>query len=280
MLNPEAVRIMITGYADIEDVIQAVNRGKIFSYIQKPWNPRDLEVIISTALSHNQLLRERRELIAELQTANAELRRVNAELESRVEQRTRDLNLRNQQLEEANRTISELARRDPLTGLANRRVLDEELNREARRGIRDGRPLSVIILDLDYFKSLNDTFGHSAGDQVLMAVGRILAAGVRPADVVARYGGEEFVILLPDTNLELGVQIAERLRTQLGTLPVADCPRPVTASFGVATLLPGQSADRLIERADAALYRAKANGRNRVEWQPPDTDSGGVIHDS
>lgn len=171
----------------------------------------------------------------------------------------------NRELEEANRTISELARRDALTGLANRRVVDEELRREAHRSNRRAFDLTAIMIDLDHFKSINDTYGHGMGDEVLRGVGKLLLNQMRPYDLVARYGGEEFVVLLPETTLEQGQSYAERIRESLVNLQVADYPDKITASLGVATLMPGQSPENLLPRADLALYRAKQNGRNRVE---------------
>ncbi len=171
----------------------------------------------------------------------------------------------NRELEEANKIISALARRDSLTGLVNRRVLDEELTRESQRCARRLSPLTAVVMDLDHFKSINDNFGHAMGDEVLRATGQYLAGQMRPYDLVARYGGEEFVILLSETGLGEGMEVAQRIRVGLSQLTVPGFPRPVTASFGVATLPPGESPDHLIARADAALYRAKRAGRDRVE---------------
>ncbi len=176
----------------------------------------------------------------------------------------------NREMEEANRLISELARCDALTGLVNRRVLDEELSREAQRCNRQVSILTAVMIDIDHFKSINDTFGHAMGDEVLRAMGKFLATQMRPYDLVSRYGGEEFVILLPETNLEDGVIVAERIRHGLSELTIPGYPRAITASFGVATLPPGQSSEHLIKSADAALYRAKRNGRDRIEFEEPE----------
>jgi len=155
---------------------------------------------------------------------------------------------------------------DPLTGLANRRRFMEELGLELSRVHRYGRELSVILLDLDDFKSINDCLGHAVGDDVLCAVAGVLLSGVRDLDVSARLGGEEFAVLLPETNLEGASALAERLRRQVAELglPVPVGHPPVTASFGVASSPPALSAETLLEVADAALYQAKRDGKNRV----------------
>lgn len=158
---------------------------------------------------------------------------------------------------------------DALTGCHNRRWLDARLPRLAERHRRARSPLSVLALDIDYFKRVNDTWGHAAGDSVLASVGRAILTGLRPTDLGARYGGEEFVIALPDTPLEGAVIAAERLRARLAEHPITlgdgRVLPAVTASIGAAELRPEEEAAHLVERADAALYRATANGRDRVE---------------
>jgi diguanylate cyclase (GGDEF)-like protein len=158
---------------------------------------------------------------------------------------------------------------DALTGCHNRRWLDARLPRLVERHRRASSPLCVLALDIDYFKRVNDTYGHAAGDAVLASVGRTILTGLRPTDLGARYGGEEFVIALPDTPLDGALVAADRLRMRLGAhpIPLGDGRTlpAVTASIGVAELAPDEESAALVARADAALYRAKANGRNRVE---------------
>ncbi|WP_243030165.1 GGDEF domain-containing protein [Thermus altitudinis] len=144
----------------------------------------------------------------------------------------------------------------PLTGLPNRRALEMALEREAARVERGEKPFSLVILDLDDFKKVNDTHGHLVGDRLLKEVAQYLVAHVRQGDLVGRWGGEEFAILLPRTQGEEAMQVAERLRTGLSRLGV-------TGSFGVA-VYQGDLGD-LFQRADRALYRAKGEGKNRVE---------------
>jgi diguanylate cyclase (GGDEF)-like protein len=163
--------------------------------------------------------------------------------------------------------VRDTAERDALTGLANRRVFEREIAAESARFDRYGRPVSLVVLDVDHFKSVNDRFGHEAGDAVLRAVATTLRAGVRDADTVTRLGGEEFAVLLPETTLDAAIDLAERLRHRVQQLNEqwSGTQIPVTLSAGVAACpqcvrLPRE----LVRSADAALYRAKETGRNRV----------------
>ena len=165
----------------------------------------------------------------------------------------------------AEETIESLARTDPLTGLANRRVLDETLPRETARAKRLQGSLALIFADLDQFKSINDRFGHQAGDQVLAAVGAILQRNLRSYALATRFGGDEFVLLLPGTTKDGAIIVAERIREKVAVSTVPDCPSPFTLSLGVATFEAGESGAELLARADKALYRAKKKGGDRVE---------------
>jgi diguanylate cyclase (GGDEF)-like protein len=164
------------------------------------------------------------------------------------------------------RVVSQAAT-DSLTGLANRWSFDEELALEWRRAHRIGDSLSLVLLDLDDFKQVNDTYGHPAGDAVLRTIGELLLAGVRQIDLAARYGGEEFVILAPESDLKGALQLARRLRASIRkkSILLPDGKRvKVTASFGVATAGELASAEELIVAADEALYEAKRAGKDRV----------------
>jgi diguanylate cyclase (GGDEF)-like protein len=156
---------------------------------------------------------------------------------------------------------------DPLTGCHNRRGFDEVLHAELARGHRYGRPLSLVFLDIDHFKRINDEFGHEVGDHALQRIGRVVRHTFRTTDSACRYGGEEFALVFPETPKVEAVRLAERLRDLVATLPpTAEVPRTMTASFGVAAFPDdGTDAAALIRSADRALYQAKANGRNRVE---------------
>jgi diguanylate cyclase (GGDEF)-like protein len=155
---------------------------------------------------------------------------------------------------------------DPLTGLPNARAVQDTLRLLVAQASRMLWPLGAVLLDLDHFKDINDTFGHGIGDEVLAAVGVALQSTVRESDFVGRYGGEEFIMLLPDADRETTLQVAERVRRAIADINVLERDSAVTASFGVA-VFPEDAPDaaRLVRNADRAMYRAKANGRNRVE---------------
>lgn len=156
---------------------------------------------------------------------------------------------------------------DPLTGCHNRRGFDEILQIEVARARRYHRPLSLVLLDIDHFKQVNDDFGHEVGDHALQRIGRAVRHTFRNTDSACRYGGEEFALIFPETSKEEGARLAERLRVLVESLPPnAEVPRTLTASFGVACF--PEDADGipdLIRAADRALYQAKTNGRNRCE---------------
>ncbi len=196
----------------------------------------------------------------------ADLQGVNAELEQRVEQRTADLQSALSTQTALARRLAELSLRDPLTGLHNRRHLDAEVVRMFEEAVRYERPISVVLLDLDDFKRVNDRFGHEAGDEVLRRVARILVDGTRGADLVARYGGEELAIVLPNTDAAAATELCERIRERVEAEPW-DEVRPgveVTVSIGVADDVGHDTVWHLFREADGRLYAAKAAGTNRV----------------
>ena len=168
---------------------------------------------------------------------------------------------------QSERQLREMATTDPLTRLRNRRSVLDTLGLEAAKQRRDGHPLSFVLCDVDHFKSINDTHGHEAGDQVLKAVAKILRAGVREIDHAARWGGEEFLLLLPETGLSDASLVASRLREHIAslTVPGKEGVLRVTMTFGVSTLGLNEPIEHAIARADKALYKGKHTGRNRVE---------------
>ncbi len=155
---------------------------------------------------------------------------------------------------------------DPLTGCYNRREFETQLRRHAATSARYNSRLSVFMFDLDYFKSVNDTYGHLCGDQVLREVSRLVRDSMRQGDILARYGGEEFIAILPETGRTKAMELANRLRSRIAKLsiPFNQTTIRVTASFGVAELVPNTDISRVIEDADTMLYKAKRNGRNTV----------------
>lgn len=162
---------------------------------------------------------------------------------------------------------------DGLTGLANRKAFDTEIRRYVEEVKTEETTFTLVLLDIDHFKSFNDNYGHQVGDQVLRLVARTLIEGVKGRDLAARFGGEEFAIILPETNLQFGVKVADALRRAVAGKEVVNRNNGeklgrITMSGGVAQFMLGEKIDDLIERADAALYTAKHNGRNQIAAAP------------
>lgn len=184
------------------------------------------------------------------------------------------LKLSNLELEEKNQRLKEMAIIDGLTGVANRRAFDEHLQSEWNRSLRSGVPVSLILLDIDFFKAYNDCYGHLAGDACLKRVADVLLSNYynrRPGDLAARYGGEEFTVILSATDEIAAMKIGERIRIDVANMKIPheasmlEDFEHVTISVGVASMVPqtGDTPDQLIKAADEALYYAKSQGRNR-----------------
>lgn len=214
----------------------------------RPWTGRDVEVL--SELAHATL----REIA--LRQALSQLADTNRQLAEEMHK-----------VGVLNERLSELAHTDALTGLCNRRAYDQHLAREWRRVQRNGAPLSVLMIDADLFKRVNDRHGHAAGDQVLQRLAHLIQGIARDIDVAARIGGEEFAVLLADTRASSAAAVAERIRQQLAQVDGLPA-EGVTVSIGVATLDAEESAASLQHRADQALYMAKSQGRNRVVSAP------------
>jgi len=195
-----------------------------------------------------------------------------AELNARLRAGRRILDLQRELLA-AHAQLQILADRDSLTSLSNRRIVLARLQEELARTERDRNPVGVILLDIDHFKQINDTLGHARGDEVLQEVAQRLTGSIRPYDSLGRYGGEEFLIVAANCNLAETFKLAERVRSNLCSVPVESSSGPieVSASFGVSATTVGEERDSkaLIVAADRALYRAKELGRNRVVWLLP-----------
>ena len=170
----------------------------------------------------------------------------------------------NRKLSRLNQELARLSVTDPLTGLFNRLMIDQTLNIEIQRAQRTGQPLSVIMLDLDHFKQVNDGFGHQVGDQVLVTLAKLLRLRTRKIDVAGRWGGEEFLVICPHTSLDGALALAESVRTTIDS-HLFESVSHVTASLGVSSYLAGDTGKDLVARADAALYAAKKAGRNQVQ---------------
>ncbi len=170
-----------------------------------------------------------------------------------------------QSLETINKLLETQATTDALTGIYNRIKLNRSLTMEIARSERYQSPLSLIIFDIDHFKKVNDTYGHSAGDNVLKCLAKLIETNIRETDIFARWGGEEFLILAPGLSMVEAVKFADKLRNKIEEFDFKN-PQKITSSFGVASYKKGDSSTPLINRADAALYRAKESGRNQVQY--------------
>jgi two-component system cell cycle response regulator len=227
--EPYTYILLLTSKSQKEDLIEGMDAGAD-DYITKPFDQNELQVRLRAGIR-----------LVDLQS----------------------------QLLKAREDLRDQATRDSLTRLWNRSSVLGELDRELARAEREARPLGVVIVDLDHFKQINDTYGHLAGDAVLREAARRMQNGIRQYDCIGRYGGEEFLILFPCCGHAESFSLADRLRKQLAQaeMSVNDTSLRVTASFGVTTAMPSErwTQEGLIRRADEALYIAKKSGRNRVE---------------
>ena len=243
-LRPDAQVIIITSNATLDTAITAIQAGA-YDYLTKPFD--DIALISSVARRAVEKIR----LIEENKSLLEKLKRKNEELEF------------------VNLTLKELTIRDGLTGLYNHRHFQETLGAEILRSKRYASTFSLVFLDVDFFKQYNDTHGHLHGDAVLVALSKLLIAGLRKSDVAVRYGGEEFVLLLPETSKENAFALAGTIREKIAAHPFpgreTQPQGKVTVSMGIAAFPEdGSDSSTLLHRADEALYQAKNGGRNRV----------------
>lgn len=239
--------IMVTALTEIENLEKAFNAGAM-DYITKPINKVELLARINSAL------------------------KLKHEMDRR-KAREQDLLEMTKRLESAVKELNKLSTLDGLTGIANRRRFDEYINLEWNRGIRNAKPLSLVMADIDFFKAYNDTYGHQAGDECLKAVSNALLEDIkRPGDLLCRYGGEEFAVVLPETPKNGAVLIAKAMCAHVESIGIIHksslISNHVTVSLGVATILPANdlSPAQLISAADGALYNAKREGRNQIKF--------------
>lgn len=259
---PTTTKILLTGQAGLDAVIDAINRAHLNHYIGKPWDETALLLAVENLLRQYRLVNENQHLIASLQAKNQALLEMNRELEAKIHERTHEL-------AEANTRLAQLAVTDGLTGLYNHRHFHERLTLEVERSQRSGLPLSLLMLDVDHFKQFNDTFGHPAGDEVLRQLARVLADTRRANDVVARYGGEEFAVIFPGENSTAALAAMEVAREEISSRVLKrrstnEDLGAITISTGIAEFKTGDTPAGLLERADGALYASKRSGRNRT----------------
>lgn len=206
-----------------------------------------------------------RAIVDTLVRCTSEMRETNKALEERLMFSKSEISNLQQSLE----AIRAESLTDPLTGLGNRKYFDRTIELAVQEALASGEPLSLLLFDIDHFKSFNDSYGHLTGDQVLRLVGLSLKQTIKGQDITARYGGEEFAVVLPNTAMRQALTVADHIRRavmakELKKKSTGEILGRVTISVGVAMLKPGDDTDSLIERADACLYAAKRNGRNRV----------------
>ncbi len=204
-------------------------------------------------------------IIDSLMKSTREMRETNKALQDRLTLSKSEIGDLQQSLE----AIRAESLTDPLTGLGNRKYFDRSIDAAVQNALDNGEPLSLLMFDIDHFKSFNDSYGHLTGDQVLRLVGMSLKQTIKGQDITARYGGEEFAVVLPNTALRQALTVADHIRRavmakELKKKSTGEILGRVTISVGVSMLKPGDDTDSLIERADACLYAAKRNGRNRV----------------
>ena len=248
--SPNTVKIMLTGQSDPSGVKRAINDANLYRFLEKPFINDDIILTVRTAI---RAYWQERDMVRQ----NEDLRRMNAELEDIVADRTAELMEKNRQLEVLSVT-------DKLTGLYNRRKLDELLDEELILYRRYNVPMSIIMLDIDHFKVVNDTYGHGAGDSVLVEMAKLMRQHTREADALGRLGGEEFIVVCKHSKAADGMAAAVKLRHAISTHSF-DIVGKVTASLGIASCRVDDTPSTLLARADDALYRAKGAGRDRVE---------------
>jgi diguanylate cyclase (GGDEF)-like protein len=270
--SPRSMRLMMTGFADLEEAVEAINKGQVFRYLFKPWKAEELLEVLRSAAHTFVLERDNRHLLLELQQLNEQLREVNADLERRVQERTRALQEAYQELEQKNKMLEKLALTDPLTNLPNRRAMDRLAERELRRRDRVPGPLSILLIDVDHFKSINERYLLPGGDKVLTDLARALTSSIRTVDSLGRIGGEEFMVIAPHTNMEGAITLGERIRTSVEReeFIYKDEVIPVRVSLGGAVVDANMETDydALKHWASAALAEAKRTGRNRCVFYP------------
>ncbi len=257
--HPRTVRLLMTGHAELEDAVNAINRGQVYHYLLKPWRTEELIQILRNAAEKFQLERSRDRLLEQLSL-------LNADLEQRVTDRTRALQEANHMLEQRARELERLALTDSLTGLFNRRAMEELARFELKRHARYPSPLTIGLIDIDCFKEINTRYLLPGGDEALKALARILTTSVREVDSVGRIGGDEFLIIARETNEEGAKHLAERIRATVAATPIPYGKQTirisVSVSFAVADVDAPADFEILYRLAASSIKDAKEMGRN------------------
>src|SRR5262245_17286720 len=224
--HPKTVRLLMTGFAELEEAVDAINRSQVYRYLFKPWRAEDLLETLHSAAHSFIVERAHEELLVEL--------------ENRVAQRTKELEEANHELEQKNKMLEKLALTDPLTGVPNRRAMDRLAERELRRRDRYPSALAIGLIDVDHFKDINARYLLPGGDKVLVDLAKALTGSLRTVDLLGRIGGEEFLVIAPETSMEGAVVLGERIRSTVEatefTYKEQLIPVRVSVGFAVAEL--------------------------------------------
>jgi len=253
---PLTIRIILSGYADLDSVTEAINRGAIYKFFVKPWDNNTLRADVIEAFWRFELAQQKEQLLKEIQGANILLAQVNLELATAME--NKDVQ------------IDHIAHYDSLTNLPNRMLFLDRLDQELSRAQRDNRMVAVLSLDLDRFKQVNDSFGQPVGDQLLQAVAGRLTSHIRACDTIARIAGDEFAIVVTDLKASHDAgEVAQKILDAFAHNPIqiGDSEIFITLSIGISIYpVDGVNTATLLKNADAALHQAKDEGRNNFQY--------------
>ncbi|HEY3426975.1 MAG TPA: diguanylate cyclase [Negativicutes bacterium] len=246
--------IFLTAKVEAADIVKGLEAGAV-DYITKPFNTIELQARIKTHL-------ELKKVRDDLKQSNKQLQEVNTALQAANQLIT----VKNQMLKEMMEQLEYAAKVDALTGLFNRRYAVEKIEEEVARQQRNQKSFSFLMADIDFFKKVNDTYGHDGGDHVLKAISQMMQQTIREQDWLARWGGEEFLMLLPESDLAEAMLVAERIRQKIeeNVIDYQKMKIAVTITLGVATYDGTEPVEQIIKKADNALYDGKASGRNCV----------------
>ena len=255
-VRPELGVLLIGEPGDTTVAVEAIRAGALDFLVASEAQLRALPLVLEKCLAHQRIKQENERLQVDLGHSLTELA------------------IKNQQLQDANRKLESMARTDDLTGLYNRRYLNEQLEQAWAQASRSGRPLAFMMIDLDRFKAINDKFGHQQGDEVLRRAAKVIEANCRQVDVTARYGGDEFCVLMPNTEVDQAAQAAERILREYENTGrgKSEDAEPLRMSIGIAhiDLSRPANAEQLIQHADEAMYAAKSAASSRAMLR--DTD--------